>query len=235
MTQLDKKINQLKKLIQYKNYSDAELADVAKASLEREKSFKTEWVGFKSEETRKANELLRTYIEKYSITKFSDREDLKTLVENEILKQRIQKELHDQKGIPPKYAIDSLNTLQNQILNLKEKLGVFAGKDKSDFYIFWERYKNKMQLYAETHEAECTFKCPSCGKYALLLFKVDDYNTFNFNLLRGTFIYNKELMEEIEKGTLTETRVAKILGCSVDYITGCYNEIYLKDKSQDNR
>lgn len=210
----------------------------------KQNKYKFQGSGLGTSERRQAEERFIEYQTSYHIEKLADFQLLEELVFRESLQERYKTTIGDlvkkAKKVEltttiPKAMLNALNDNLEQILILKDKLGLFDEKEKSDFYTFWERYKKKMQIYAETHGAECTFKCPSCGEYALLLLKVDDYNTFNFNLLRGTFVYNKELMEEIEKGTLSEDRVAEILGCSVDYIKGCYNDIYLKEKKQDNR
>ena len=207
----------------------------------KKNKYKFQGTGLGTSERRQAEERFIEYQTQYHIENLADFQLLEELVFRESLQERYKKQIgklakkSGEANIVPKHLLNALNDNLEQILILKEKLGLFDEKEKSDFYTFWERYKKKLQIYAETHEAECTFKCPSCGEYALLLLKVDDYNTFNFNLLRGTFVYNKELMEEIEKGTLSKDRVAKILGCSVDYVDGCYRDIYLKDKKQDNR
>ena len=207
----------------------------------KKNKYKFQGTGLGTSERRQAEERFIEYQTQYHIENLADFQLLEELVFRESLQERYKKQIgklskkSGEANIVPKHLLNALNDNLEQILILKEKLGLFDEKEKSDFYTFWERYKKKLQIYAETHEGACTFKCPSCGEYALLLLKVDDYNTFNFNLLRGTFVYNKELMEEIEKGTLSKDRVAKILGCSVDYVDGCYRDIYLKDKKQDNR
>ena len=210
-----------------------------KMSENKEIRFKFEATGLSSEEKKIAKKQFASYRKNYSIDNISDLEILAELVFREALQKRYKQKIEDladkQKEVIPKHILNTLDQNLEQILILKEKLGLFETQKQSSWLDFWGRFKKKLQIYAQTHKAECTFKCPTCGAYALLLKKIDDCNTFNFNLLRGTFVYNKELMEEIEKGILSKERVAKIIGCSVDYIEGLYNKVYLKEKRQDSK
>jgi len=215
---LEKKINQLKKLVQYKNYSKEELEEAARESLKKEEIYKSEWSGFAPEESRKANNLLKVYIDKYHITKFSDREDLKTLIENEILKQRIQKRVGDDKGIPPKYVIDSLNTLQNQILNLKEKLGIFEDKKQSDAFVYIQKLKKKFKKWREENQGSRTCICPHCSKMIMLKIRTEAWEAQKHPFFKDRILANEHLVKLYQEKKITNVDVAKILGCSIDYV-----------------
>ncbi|MHA1787861.1 MAG: hypothetical protein ACTSXT_01410 [Candidatus Helarchaeota archaeon] len=209
---------------------------------ESKKKYKFEGIGLSTAEKRKAKKRFEAYIDNYHIENLADYQLIEELVFRESLQERYKKQIgklakkSEKEELVPKHILNTLDDNLQNIVTLKEKLGLFDDKNKKDEVVeVLERLKKKMQIYAETHRAKCLFKCPSCGEYALLLKKIDDYNTFNFNLLRGTFVYNEQLMEEIEKGNLSIDRVAKILGCSSDYVKGCYEKIYLKEKEQSNR
>jgi len=230
MTKLDKKVNQLKKLIQYKGYSKQELEDVARSSLEKEKLYKVEWTGFNPEEARKANELLKSYIDRYSIETFSDREDLKTLIENEILKQRIQEKIAKETGIPPKYAIDSLNTLQNQILNLKEKLGIFEDKRQNDAFVYIQKLKKKFKKWQEENQGSRTIVCPHCSKMIMLQIRTEAWEAQKHSFFRDKILCNEHLIKLFKEGKITEKDVSLILGCSIDYVKWLVDKWFLDDK-----
>ncbi len=207
------------------------------------KNYKFKGVGLTTQEKNSARKHFKEYKSRYHIERYSDLALLEELVYKELISEQYKTKIKDiqksktvkEKNIIPRNLLEALDENLDKILLLKEKLGLFLERKESNWIDFWGRFQKKLQIYAQTHKAECTFKCPTCGEYALLLRKIDNYNTFNFNLLRGTFVYNKELMEEIEKGTLSRERVAKIFGCSVDYIDGLYNEVYLKEKRQDTK
>jgi len=215
---LAKKINQLKKLVQYKNYSKEALEEVARKSLENEEIYKSEWSGFDSAEAKKANELLKIYINKYHIIKFSDREDLKTLIENEILKQRIQKRVGDDAGIPPKYVIDSLNTLQNQILNLKEKLGIFEDKKQTDSLVYIQKLKKKFKKWQEENQGSRTCICPHCSKMIMLKIRTEAWEEQKHPFFKDRILANEHLVKLYQEKKIIKEDVAKILGCSTDYV-----------------
>lgn len=202
-------------------------------------TYKLDFEGLITKEKNTAKKLFNEYRDKYHVENFSDLQILQSLVFREILQIRTKKKIASlnknravkEAQIIPRHLIDSLDNNEEKILILKDKLGFFSEKKESNTWLeFWERLKKKLQLHAETHRAECTFKCPYCKEYTLLLMKIDDFNTFKFNWLKGTFVYNKELMQEIEKGTLTKQRVAEIMGVSIDYIEGLYEKVYLKEK-----
>ena len=207
--------------------------------------YKFDGTGLTVSEKHQAKKLFNSYRDKYNIGNVSDLQLLSDLVYREILQLRYKtkigeidknKKVGEIGTIIPRNILNALNDNSNQIIVLKEKLGLFEErKNKEDWLEYWGRLKKKLQVYAETHKGACTFKCPKCGEYALLLKKIDDYNTFNFNWFKGTFIYNELLMEEIEKKTLTIKRVSEIIGCSSEYIEGLYNKVYLEEKRRKEK
>jgi hypothetical protein len=234
---LKSRISQLKKLKQYEGKSKAELEKIA---LEIEK-YKVDWVGLSSSEKKRADSLYRDYIDNYHLETFSDKEDLKVLVYNTALLERIQKKIEKiekatkkRNGIGtllPKDVIDSLNNIQKQILILKEKLGLFIDKKDESWLDFWGKLKKKFSLYVNEHKGAFTMKCPYCGEYVLLTRKIEDYDAIPFTMFKGTVLYNEKLMQLIEQGKLTEKEVAEIFGLqSVDYIKGIFQKIYLREK-----
>lgn len=227
MTKLERKVKQLEKLVQYKGLNNKELEELAKKSLEKEKLYKAEWIGLTSPEAKRANVLLRSYIDKYYISKFSDIEDLKTLINNEILKQRIQEKIGKNEGIPPKYAIDSLNTLQNQILTLKEKLGISDDKKQTDAFIYIQKLKKKFKKWMEENQASRSLICPHCSKMIMLKMKMDAWEAQKHPYFVDKFLANVPLFSRYQEGKLTKEEVAEILGCGVDYVDSVIEKLNL--------
>jgi len=228
MTKLERKVKQLQKLTQYKGLSKKELEDVARKSLERDKLYKAEWVGLSSSEARKANELLRSYIDKYHITKFSDLEDLKTLINNEILKRKIQRKIGESDGIPPKHVIDSLNTLQNQILTLKEKLGIFDDKKQTDAFAYIQKLNKKFKKWREENQGSRTLVCPHCSKMIMLKIRTKAWEALKHPFFKDKLLANEHLIKLYQESKITKEDVAKVLGCSPDYVLWIIEKLNLK-------
>ena len=237
-----KKINQLKALKQYKNKSDEELIEIIK-KRESKKSRKkpqnkpkiaesVEWVGLTIDEETQANNLFQQYKENNHIESFSDLRDLKTLVVLEVIQARYQKQINElvkSDKFPPKYVMDSLSNIMNQIMTLKKELGLNLAKGES-WLDFWGKLKKKLQKYIEEHSGAFTMKCPHCGNFVLLTRKIEDYETFPFKCFKGTVLYNEKLFQLLEAGKLTKKDIAEVFGCSEDYIDRIYNKLYLPEK-----
>jgi len=239
---LEDRIKKLKSLKQYRGKSIDELKELANLQIQREK-LKVDWIGLTNPEIKFADKLYANYIDHHHIELFNDIEDLKTLVFNTLLENRIKidiapkinketKELEFR--IPSKMATDSLTNIQKQNLDLKNKLGLNKSK-KLGWLDFWGGLCEKINAHAVHNRGAFTFKCPSCGKLTLLLRKVSDYNTFDFGIFRGTAIYSKKMMELIDDKKITFEDAAAIFGVSPEYINGCYEKIYLKEKGNDKK
>jgi len=234
---LQEKINKISRLKQYRKKSPKQLEKIALRLLEKDK-FKVDWVGLSKIEAKNADKIYYSYISNYHIDSFNDLEDLKTLVYNTILENRIKEKIYNlSKGenseIPNKYIMDSLTSLQKQNLDLKQKLGLNNEK-KEGWLDFWTRFMKKLNKHASENRGVFTFRCPdkNCGKLALLVKKIDDYNTFQWSCFRGTKIYNETVMELIDEKKINFKRAAKIYGVSSEYMQGMYENIYLKEKKQ---
>jgi len=230
---LEAKTNQLRGLHQYKNKTEAELIDIAKKKLEEESIEGIEWVGLEKKEEKQANLLYNKYLKIHNFESFSDKEDLKHLIQNLIIYDELLRQLHKKAKSKTQSIterdIKSKNSLEEQVAQYKERLGL-SQKKQSKWKEFWLSLKKRILFYAETHSGAFYFKCPSCQKMALLLRKVDDYKTFDFKMFRGTHLYNETLLRFIEEGKLTQEEVAEVWGLQhTDYIKGIY-DLYLAEK-----
>lgn len=226
--ELRKKINSLKNLPQYKGKTEEELLKIINSKPEN-----INWVGLAEEEKPRADELYQQYRDNYHVEGYSDLEDLRTLVYNQILIERIAKLMGEGTkagSIPKKLTLDSLSNLQKQVLDLKERLGLNKGKNAS-WLDWWKGFKQKLLNYSDTHKGEFFFQCPKCHTITQLLRRVKDYESFPCKMFKGTQLYNEPLMKFIEQGKLTKKEVAEVWGLPrVDYIDLIYKKIYLKEK-----
>ena len=238
---LQDKINSIKNLKNYKKKTPQELETIAIKMFKKDQ-MKVDWVGMTKDEIKVAQKSFENYIENHHIESFNDLEDLKTLVYNSILENRLKQKIfeltthEDADGnskpeIPNKNILDSLTGLQKQMLDLKQKLGLNESKTEG-WMQFWARLCKKINTHAVEHRGAFTFKCvdPNCGKIALLLRKIDDYNTFEFKCFRGTFIYSEPLMKMIDEKRTDFKEAASIFGCGEEYMQGMFQKIYLREK-----
>lgn len=210
---------QIKHLNQYKDLTKRELDEVVDRLYERQKLYDVEWVGLRETEEKKAQKKFKTYIDKYNIEKFSDLEDLKSLVQTELLIERIREKFGKSDKIPSKYDIDSLSTLQKHVLQIKQNLGIFREEEKSDVYNYVKSVKKKFLKWAEENQLTRQRKCPHCGKFLMLLMRTDKYDVKKHPFISDSVITNKHLLKLYKEGKITKDDVAKVLNVSPDYIT----------------
>lgn len=246
-SQIKRKIKQIQSLKQYGNYSPDELEKEA-IRLLKEEDYKIDWVGFScKEEVKRANKLYSEYLIHYPyIESFSDLDDLKMLVSNMILIERLDILMSErEKTKISKYDIDARRELSNQILNLKNTLGLSKARKQESWKGFWIGLKKRVAYYLNNSRGSFEFKCPSCGEFALLVLKIKDYNTFPFKFFKGTVLYNYWLFKMMEEGKITKDDLIKIFDDYKkepqedksnprlsDYVDWIYNKIYLKEKNQ---
>lgn len=234
-SEIQARVKQYKTLAQFKDKSEEELFELAKKSLEQEEKQGLAVGLYIGKEKKKAKELFSKYINEYHLESVSDITLLNTRIFFEILTDRIQARLTElqKKNLPPDGSdLKNLIEINKQILDLDRSLGFLEDKQK-DYSEIWELLKEKLRLYANENKGAFYFQCPHCGEMTLLLKKIDDYNAFDWNMFRGTFVYNEALFNMIEQKRMTIEEVASIFGCSSDYIQGIYNNVYLKDKTKE--
>lgn len=147
-SQLKKKIKQIKSLVQYRGYSVDEIEKEALRLLQEEET-KVEWIGFNKEEVKRANKLYREYLSHYPyIESFSDLDDLRILVSNMILLERLDILMSSrEKTIITKHDIDARKELLSQILNLKNTLGLSKARKQESWKGIWTGLKKRVQYY----------------------------------------------------------------------------------------
>lgn len=209
---------QIKNLPQYKNYTKKELKEIVDNLYEKQKLYQVDWAGLNTTEEKKANEIFKNYIDKYNIEKFSDLEDLKSLVQTEIIIQRIQKKLGESEKIPSKYNIDSLTALQKHIMQIKEKLGIFQEKDQADVYNKLKILMKKFKKWEEQNQGTRTRKCPYCSKMVMFHIRTDKYDIKKHPFFKDSILTNEHLIKLYKDGKLTKEDVAKVLNVSPDYV-----------------
>lgn len=241
------RINKLKNLPQMRNKTDAELITyidkkdkVKKRKQEEEKNsslpYTPQWSGLNVVEQKWAQQRYDEYLKYHHyIDNYSDLQILEELVWTEAISERYKikiEKLDENTNLSniPKELLTSLNEFQKRAIQLKEKLGLFEERKQSTFLDFWIKFKTKLLNWSLTHRGQFQMKCPHCGNMVLLLRKIDDYNTFDFTMFKGTVLYNYEMFKDVHEGKITIEDMSRYWGIPLtDYCKGMYERVFLVD------
>ena len=231
-------IKKLRNFPQYREKSDEEMDVIAEEELKKREIIGSTFAAT-DEELSFAKTLLSKYMSQGSIESESDKETLRQLIDQEIIAERFKFLLKTQYSTSnPAQDMDMVEQLDkvvDRISELKEELGLSqADRQSATWLAEWDKLKRKALAYYETHKGCNVVKCPYCSKIFYLLLRTEHLTAETCNFFRGTALYNKVLMELVEKGIITQEKAAEVLGVNVLYITKIYNEIYLKDKAKES-
>ncbi len=247
---LEKQIASLRNLPWAKKLSEEELKARAIKILNKNKKEKkaeqaiesdVEWIGLDAEETKKANKKYHLWLTKHNIESYSDKQDLRNLIQQEAIYESLIAQLTAKSKkkttgkVQPKgltsFDIGALKQLNEVNLSLKAKLGL-STKKKETWKDFWLGLIKRIMFYIRTHDGQFQMKCPYCQQMVLLLRRIKNYDTFQWKCFRGTHLYNEEMMKDIQRGKLTQKDVARYWSLEhTDYIQGIYEEIFLKEQA----
>jgi len=230
----DKLINRYRNMKQYKDLSDEEIQKIIDKKSQEEELL-TAFVGLNKEEKEKALQHYNQYISEHSFESLAEKSTLINLVYLEILNDRIklfiEQEGKDKAGAIPLRMTEQLVENTNQIMNLKEKLGMMKDKQNDSVYQLWKDLEEKCLKYYEEHAAEFQNKCPYCNKLFPSILPPEKLTPEVSSWFKGTDLYNEEVFNLYNNKIITEEQAAKILGVSKFYIPYIYQEIYLKEKN----
>jgi hypothetical protein len=222
-------IAKLKRLVQYKNADDAVLEKAAqKVVVLRELINGGNFLD--DAEKALAKKIFEVYLEKLDFENASDLSTLSTLVYNEVLSKRVEKSINkcttkDGDSYISDKMLKAHSDLTNQILHLKEKLGI--NKEESvDEFTSLQLLKKRFHAWQQENKDSCTiavpFTCQSCGhddvKMVFLRKIVKNWEAIDHTCFQGRFYYNKTAMDMVEAGTLKKEDYAKIFNVSLDYV-----------------
>ena len=222
-------IAKLRRLKQYQNADDAVLEKTAqKIVVLRELLESGNFLDDK--EKTAAKRIFENYLSKLDFENFSDLSTLSMLVYNEILASRLQRTINDSSTKDGKTYISdklikSLSDLTNQILNLKLKLGVDSEKKEDEFtalQLLKKRFAQHIMENRAEHTLWVPYTCSGCGKQDveshLLRLRVKDYEVLKHPFFSGRFLWNSEIMKDVEDKVITPQQAARYLKTSTDYI-----------------
>jgi len=181
MDNLEKAVNQIRHLTQNAGKTEDELRQVAQQKIER-KEILDSLTFCLSEERKFATELLNKYLEESTLESASEKDTLKHLIDLEVLLERIKKQLNSEYGktnpsIPIPF-IQQVTELTNQIMELKDKLGLIQNKgDKQDSVKIVDNLLGRFHKWANhpDNRSNFDFQCISEGSEVLM----SDWTTKN--------------------------------------------------------
>jgi len=227
----EKLFQRYRNMIQYKNLSDEELSQLVDKKIQEEELL-TAFIGLNDTEKTKAIQLYNQYVTEHSFESLAEKSTLINLVYLEILNDRvklfIEQEGNEKKGAIPLRMTEQLVANTNQIMELKEKLGMMKNKADESALDLINELKEKALTYYNEHAGETYVKCPECQSLFRLLMKVDGLEPAKATFFRGTTLYNVKLMELYHYKKVTLEDCAEIMGVNSKYITFIYENIYLK-------
>ncbi len=221
---------QLRKLKQYKDKTEEELNLIAQEKLDKKDS------NFENAEDKKLyNEIYNSYLKEKSFESFTERDTLSAFVYLEVLANRVKTfidtEANDKNGAVPTQMVDKLLMIIQQIIVLKEQLGIGKKEEvNTNALSNWEALKRKTLAYYKEH-GNNVVKCPYCAQLFLIAMSLENKDTISLAaFFKKTILYNEELMKLYDEKRITKEEHAKILGVDDKYVDFMYTGIYLKDK-----
>jgi len=227
---IESEVKKLSKLKQFRNASEEVLIKIAQKNVVLSELIESgNFVDAK--ETKFAKQCFEKYLEAHEFETYSDLSTLSMLVYNEILVRRIQTTINtcstkDGKSYINDKLVKSLHEAENQVLSLKTKLRIDK-EEKQDEFTAFQLLKKRFHQHIQENKAEYTlwvpYTCSSCGKNDveshLLRLRVKDYDVLKHPFFSGRFLWNKDIMDDVEKKVITVEQAARYLKTSTDYIS----------------
>ena len=227
MDNFEKIKNMLRGQKQNKGKSEEELDLLTKEKIEKDEILGSLTFCLETERDFASN-LLGKYLTESAIESFTDRDTLRQLIDLEIIVERIKALLNIEydkanKAIPLQ-MLDQLTSLNNQIMDLKERLGLTQKKeDKNDtvkvidnMLIRFHKWVNKPE-----NRSNYEFQCPKCSEIFLVRRRLDkekDEVKGHPWFIDGGILFNKAIFEDLDLGKISEDQAARYLNATLDYI-----------------
>lgn len=207
------------------------------------KNYRYQGLGLTTKERNQGRAKFCKYQKVYlHLHKLSDLQLLEHLVFLEILEERYKiriGELSKNKavkdaGIIPSALLKGLNENSAEIIGLKEKLGLFADKEKLSPFQDFKDSEKKFEIYRENHPLEFKTTCCFCAKIYFLKRRTKDFEPHASPFFNGgsKILNNPEIMDLYHKGIITKEQAAKAHGTSPDYMDWLDDKFYKTKKAK---
>lgn len=220
---LEIEYNKIKNLRQYKNFSEEDLRKTAyNRALEYQIDVDSLFVN--KEDKIEAKKLIIKYLDDYTPETVSDINTLRSVLFLEVLNNRLQNELNDDKEQDKDVNLKVIKTIHenlNQILILKNSLGLTKDKKTGNVKSLDRKLKlmrNQFKVWMENNQATRETVCPYCAQQFLLRIRMEHWEEQKHAYFKDRVLYNLRLVELFLENKITKQDVATILECSPDYI-----------------
>ena len=199
------------------------------------KNFEFQGVGLGRYEKPKGRKAFEDYCNHYHITAYSDLQLVEELVYREMMTERLKSKANsieeknkkeNKEYTVPRSLVETMNENFNQILAIKEKLGMFENKDGQDGFNYIQQLKEKFKLWCKENQGSRTVVCPHCSKMIALFIKPETWEAEKHPFFKDKLLANKHLWKLYKEGKITKEDVAEVLGCSAKYIDWLESKIY---------
>jgi len=227
--EIEQEVLRLQNLVQYRNKTKAEISAIAEQKL-KEKDVSIEALFDDKKERALAKDLLRKYLEEYTIDTISDKNCLRQLIYLEVYNIRYQNMLnkyHQTDKVAPVNTSDVIYKNLETILKLKSSLGIIHKKEQNeDNYNVLERMKVKFEKYLSLNQASRNIVCPYCGKMVLLKIRTEAWEAAKHPFFQDRILFNKHLVLLYLQNKITKEDVGKILESSSDYVNWLVEKVW---------
>jgi DNA-directed RNA polymerase subunit RPC12/RpoP len=174
------------------------------------------------EEIKLAKELEKKYLSEYTIESVSDKNLLYYLIYLEVLHtaklQKAANEFTASNENLPTWLLDSIHKNINQIIEIKDKLGLTKKEEvANDAYKSLEMLRKKFKLWCENNQASRTLVCPHCSQMVMLKIRTTQWEAQKHPFFKDRLLGNEHLIRLYKQGKLTKEDVANVLGTSSQY------------------
>jgi len=208
--------------------------------MEENIKYEYKGIGLNRTEAKHGKEKFDEYCTVYHITAYSDLQILEELIYRELLQDKMKENNAEKKAEEeanskkdyniPTYLIEGMNDNLEQILILKEKLGLLNNHEGDDGFKYIQQLEEKFKKWCQENQ-DRSFACPHCSKMILLYMKQDYWETMKHPFFESKVLANKKLWELYKQNKITLKEISTVLGCSEKYIAWLEKKIYNRPES----
>ncbi len=208
-----------------------------------ENNYKYQGIGLTVKERNIGLKKFEDYKSAYShLNQLSDLQLLEHLVFLEVLDERYKTRIGDiaknktaqKSGIIPSELMNALTKNSEELVKLKEKLGLFPDKNTLDAFQRYQDVQEKFDIFRKAHPLEFKTTCPFCSKIYFMKRRTKNFEPHASPFFNGgsKILHNPEVMDLWHKGIITKKQAAKIHGTSADFIDWLDEKFYNKKEEK---
>lgn len=207
--------------------------------------YKFQGSGLNRKAKKWAKKRFKQYETQNHIESYSDLLLLEDLVFLEALQEQFKTQMAEfskaeavkEGKVAPNHLIKKMDNNREQILKLKEKLGLFEEKKSDDPFNYIQKLKKKFKKWREENQGTRTTPCPHCSKMIMLKIRMKEWEALKHPFFKDRILANKRVWELYKEGKITKLDVAQILQGkevnSTDYVDWLEKKIFPDSPSEN--